>query len=86
MHEFVEEHYGHLRNDNPLIYHAVSKDEPPLARIEVNGGQRRWQPRSPAMAAGLTDHIWTIEELLMAVAAPEIEINNIKYGDSPKSR
>lgn len=25
---------------------------------------RNWQPRTPAMAAGLTDHIWTMEELL----------------------
>ena len=25
---------------------------------------RKWQRRTPAMAAGLTDHIWTLEELL----------------------
>lgn len=25
---------------------------------------RKWQQRSPAMAAGLTDHIWSLEELL----------------------
>jgi len=25
---------------------------------------RRWVPRTPAMAAGLTDHPWTLEELL----------------------
>ena len=25
---------------------------------------RKWQQRPPAMAAGLTDHIWTLEELL----------------------
>ncbi len=25
---------------------------------------RKWEERTPAMAAGLTDHIWTIEELL----------------------
>jgi IS1 family transposase len=24
----------------------------------------RWQPRTPAMAAGLTDHVWSIEEWL----------------------
>ncbi|MEA2045247.1 MAG: hypothetical protein U9N48_01795 [Euryarchaeota archaeon] len=47
-------------------------------RIEVNDGQRRWQPRSPAMAASLTDHIWTIEELLMAVPVPDAEANNTK--------
>jgi len=32
-------------------------------RIEVNDEIRRWLQRSPAMAAGITDHIWTIEEL-----------------------
>jgi hypothetical protein len=39
-------------------------------QLEVNDGQRRWQPRSPAVAAGLTDHIWTVKELLMTVVAP----------------
>ena len=39
-------------------------------RVEVNDGQRRWQPRSAAMAAGLTDHVWTIEELMMKVVSP----------------
>ena len=28
----------------------------------ING--RKWQQRTPAMAAGLTDHMWTLEELL----------------------
>jgi hypothetical protein len=40
-------------------------------RVEVNDGQRRWQPRSAAMAAGLADHVWSIGELLMTVAVPE---------------
>jgi hypothetical protein len=31
---------------------------------------RRWQSRTPAMAAGLTDHIWTLKELLTTVVAP----------------
>jgi len=29
MHEHIEVNYGNLRNDNQLIYHAVSADEPP---------------------------------------------------------
>lgn len=33
-------------------------------------GQRRWMGRSPAMAAGLTDHIWEIEELLTTLPLP----------------
>ena len=24
------------------------------------GSAKRWQPRTPAMAAGLTDHVWTL--------------------------
>ena len=39
-------------------------------RIEVNDGFRRWRYRSPAMAAGLTDHIWSIAELLTLVPVP----------------
>jgi hypothetical protein len=31
---------------------------------------RHWQPRTPAMAAGLTDHIWTLKELLTTIVAP----------------
>jgi hypothetical protein len=32
--------------------------------------QARWQQRSPAMAARLTDHIWTVQELLTVVLVP----------------
>lgn len=39
-------------------------------RSEVNEELKRWQARSAAMAAGLTDHVWTIEELLMSVVVP----------------
>jgi len=52
-----------------LIYNFVR----PLKtlRVEVhNDPRRRWQPRTPAMAAELTDHIWTVEELLTAVPTP----------------
>ncbi len=39
-------------------------------RVEVNDGQRRWRPHTPAMAAGLSDHAWTIREVLTTVVAP----------------
>jgi hypothetical protein len=40
-------------------------------RLELfNDPKRRWQPRTPAMAAGLTDHIWTVKELLTTVVLP----------------
>ena len=31
---------------------------------------RRWIQRSPAMVAGITDHIWSIREVLMTIPAP----------------
>ena len=35
--------------------------------VENPTTQARWRPRTPAMAAGLTDHIWTVKELLTVV-------------------
>jgi hypothetical protein len=35
-----------------------------------SGSPKLWEQRTPAMAAGITDHIWTIEELLMFRAPP----------------
>ena len=32
--------------------------------IYLPGGRRRWLRRTPAIAAGITDHLWTVEELL----------------------
>ena len=32
--------------------------------------KRRWIQRSPAMAAGITDHIWSIREVLMTIPVP----------------
>ena len=39
-------------------------------RLRAIGG-RKWQERTPAMAAGLTDHVWTMEELLRYRVLPE---------------
>jgi hypothetical protein len=32
--------------------------------------RQRWHKRTPAMAAGLTDHIWTVKELLTLIPLP----------------
>ncbi len=40
--------------------------------MPLRDGQRRWKRQTPAMAAGLTDHIWTIKELLMSVVPPSV--------------
>ena len=33
--------------------------------------QARWQQRTPAMEASLTDHIWTPRELLTTILVPQ---------------
>lgn len=38
----------------------------------AGSGQLRWQARTPAMAARLTDHVWTVKELLMTVVLPPV--------------
>jgi len=39
-------------------------------RLRIDEPNRRWIQRSPAIAAGLTDHIWTVKELLTTVVPP----------------
>ena len=37
---------------------------------KIHKGRQKWRKRTPAMAAGLTDHIWTVKELLTSVPLP----------------
>jgi hypothetical protein len=40
-------------------------------RLPVRDGlPQKWSPRTPAMAAKLTDHIWTVKELLTTLPLP----------------
>ena len=36
----------------------------PVRTLRVRGENGRWQKRTPAMAAGLTDHVWSVSEWL----------------------
>jgi len=38
-------------------------------RVRMTG--RKWQQRTPAMAEGITDHVWTLEELFTYIASPK---------------
>jgi IS1 family transposase len=35
-----------------------------------NGSAKRWQPQTPAMAAGVTDHVWSLREVLLFRVPP----------------
>lgn len=43
---------------------------PEREAIPKTGAIKRWQARTPAMAAGLTDHVWSLRELLMFRVPP----------------
>jgi len=43
---------------------------PELDAIPDTGALKRWQPRTPAMAAGLTDRRWSLREVLMYRVPP----------------
>jgi hypothetical protein len=34
------------------------------------GSAKRWRPQTPAMAADLTDHVWTLREVLLFRVPP----------------
>jgi hypothetical protein len=36
----------------------------PVRTLRRRAGEAQWRQRTPAMAAGLTDHVWTLEEWL----------------------
>lgn len=38
--------------------------------LRVRGEAGRWQPRTPAMAAGLADHVWSLWEWMTYPAGP----------------
>ena len=42
-----------------------------------SGSAKRGQPRTPAMAAGLTDHVWTLREVLQYRVPPWSQIGEL---------
>jgi transposase-like protein len=50
------------------------------------GAGRQWQERTPAMAAGLTDHIWTVQELLRYQVPPAPYVTPKRRGRPPKAK
>lgn len=47
--------------------------------------QARWQPRTPAMASGLSDHIWSVAELLKYKVVPPPFVPPKRRGRPPKN-
>ncbi len=43
---------------------------PQLLPTNGTGSAKQWRPSTPAMAAGLTDHVWTLREVLLFRVPP----------------
>src|SRR6266478_978943 len=57
--------------DNFCLPHAsLSQPLPQPVPTHGTGSAKRWQPRTPAMAAGLTEHVWTLREVLLFRVPP----------------
>ena len=54
--------------------------------IWLSPTRRHWVQRTPAMATGLTDHIWTIEELMSFKVPPSPYVPPKRRGRPPKNR
>jgi len=48
------------------LRHPLSQPEP----TKGSGSATQWRPCTPAMAAGLTDHVWTLREVLLFRVPP----------------
>jgi len=57
-----------------------------LRRLSWRGGSKRWAEFTPAMASGLTDHLWSVGELLWYRVPPAPYIAPKKRGRPPKSK
>jgi transposase-like protein len=53
-------------------------------RQEPAEGRRKWVERTPAMAAGITDHCWSLKELLTYKLAPPPYVPPKRRGRKPK--
>jgi hypothetical protein len=57
--------------DNFCLPHASLRQPLPVPEATNGSGSAKvWQPWTPAMAAGLTDHIWTLREVLLFRVPP----------------
>jgi hypothetical protein len=72
-------HEAGLRQQLALynVYHNFCLPQaslhPPLPQPEPTNGSgwaKQWRPCTPAMAAGLTDHVWTLKEILLYQVPP----------------
>jgi len=54
------------------LYYNLVRPHKSLRLPIRDAPSQKWLPRTPAMTAGLTDHIWTVKELLTTLPLPRV--------------
>jgi hypothetical protein len=67
QHQLVVFHAYH----NFVLPHASLRQPLPVPEAtNGTGSAKQWRPCTPAMAAGLTDHVWSLQEVLLFRVPP----------------
>jgi len=59
--------------------------DPPLP-TKGNGSPKKWREVTPMMAAGVTDHVWTLQELLMYRVPPRAPENIVSIDEGHQTK
>ena len=60
----------HIYYNFCLPHASLRRPLPQPEPTHGSGSAKRWQSQTPAMAAGLTDHVWTLREVLLFRVPP----------------
>jgi hypothetical protein len=60
----------HVYHNFCLPHTSLRQPLPQPELTKGTGSAKQWQPRTPAMAAGLTDHVWSLREVLLFRVPP----------------
>jgi hypothetical protein len=60
----------HTYHNFVLPHASLRVPVPEFETISKTGAIQRWQARTPAMAAGLTDQVWSLREVLLYRVPP----------------
>jgi hypothetical protein len=62
--------FDHVYYNFCLPHAALRQPWPQPLPTNGMGSAKRWQPCTPAMAAGVTDHVWSLREVLLFRVPP----------------
>ncbi len=67
----------HVYHNFCLPHTSLRQPLPQPVPTKGTGSAKQWQPRTPAMAAGLTDHVWTLREVLLFRVPPWPQLTQV---------